>query len=377
MKKLKEYSKWVVAFIFAVAVITVYKTFDNIRDIGSIIGTVLSAFKPFFAAFIIAYVFNLPAKKISGLIDNLKFKHCEFIKKHSWGLSILIVYLIGVGALIWIACSLLPSMYMSLVDLVSDIPKLIDLALTKLSQYEIFGDSNLFENSAEHITKAINKLVGGFDASQVGKYAMGVVNITSGLLDFVIALIASVYMLLDKDRIKKALISFCAIFIKQERLDSVLVHSRQVNEIFTNYIYSRLICCGIMAAVSIIVLSLLDIKYALILGLFIGAMDLIPYFGSIIASVTAIAVSIITSGLIKGVTVAIILLILQQIDGNVLGPKVMGDTLEIRPLLIIIAVTVGGSLFGFIGMLISVPVVAVLRILFQEVTSTYEERVKK
>ena len=377
MKKLKEYSKWVVAFIFAVAVITVYKTFDNIRDIGSIIGTVLSAFKPFFAAFIIAYVFNLPAKKISGLIDNLKFKHCEFIKKHSWGLSILIVYLIGVGALIWIACSLLPSMYMSLVDLVSDIPKLIDLALTKLSQYEMFGDSNLFENSAEHITKAINKLVGGFDASQVGKYAMGVVNITSGLLDFVIALIASVYMLLDKDRIKKALISFCAIFIKQERLDSVLVHSRQVNEIFTNYIYSRLICCGIMAAVSIIVLSLLDIKYALILGLFIGAMDLIPYFGSIIASVTAIAVSIITSGLIKGVTVAIILLILQQIDGNVLGPKVMGDTLEIRPLLIIIAVTVGGSLFGFIGMLISVPVVAVLRILFQEVTSTYEERVKK
>ena len=377
MKKLKEYSKWVVAFIFAVAVITVYKTFDNIRDIGSIIGTVLSAFKPFFAAFIIAYVFNLPAKKIIGLIDNLKFKHCEFIKKHSWGLSILIVYLIGVGALIWIACSLLPSMYMSLVDLVSDIPKLIDLALTKLSQYEIFGDSNLFENSAEHITKAINKLVGGFDASQVGKYAMGVVNITSGLLDFVIALIASVYMLLDKDRIKKALISFCAIFIKQERLDSVLVHSRQVNEIFTNYIYSRLICCGIMAAVSIIVLSLLDIKYALILGLFIGAMDLIPYFGSIIASVTAIAVSIITSGLIKGVTVAIILLILQQIDGNVLGPKVMGDTLEIRPLLIIIAVTVGGSLFGFIGMLISVPVVAVLRILFQEVTSTYEERVKK
>lgn len=377
MKKLKEYSKWVVAFIFAVAVITVYKTFDNIRDIGSIIGTVLSAFKPFFAAFIIAYVFNLPAKKINGLIDNLKFRHCKFIKKHSWGLSILIVYLIGVGALIWIACSLLPSMYMSLVDLVSDIPKLIDLALTKLSQYEIFGNSNLFENSAEHITNAINKLVGGFDASQVGKYAMGVVNITSGLLDFVIALIASVYMLLDKDRIKKALISFCAIFIKQERLDSVLVHSRQVNEIFTNYIYSRLICCGIMAAVSIIVLSLLDIKYALILGLFIGAMDLIPYFGSIIASVTAIVVSLITSGLVKGITVAIILLILQQIDGNILGPKVMGDTLEIRPLLIIIAVTVGGSLFGFIGMLISVPVVAVLRILFQEVTSTYEERVKK
>ena len=75
MRKLKEYSKWVVAFIFAVAVITVYKTFDNIRDIGSIIGTVLSAFKPFFAAFIIAYVFNLPAKKINGLIDNIKFKH--------------------------------------------------------------------------------------------------------------------------------------------------------------------------------------------------------------------------------------------------------------------------------------------------------------
>ena len=66
---------------------------------------------------------------------------------------------------------------------------------------------------------------------------------------------------------------------------------------------------------------------------------------------------------------------MQQIDGNILGPKVMGDSLEIRPLWIIIAVTVGGSLFGFVGMLLSVPVVAVLRIVFQELTNIYEEKV--
>ena len=81
-----------------------------------------------------------------------------------------------------------------------------------------------------------------------------------------------------------------------------------------------------------------------------------------------------TGGPVTGFTSAIILIILQQIDGNILGPKVMGESLEIRPLWIIIAVTVGGSLFGFIGMLISVPVVAVLRILFLELVKMYEEQ---
>lgn len=373
MKKLKEYSKWVAAFIFAVAVITVYKTYDNLSNIKDVIVTVLSAFKPFFIAFIIAYVLNLPAVRIKRVIDNLKFKNVDFLKKHSHGISIAVVYVVAVGLLTWAIYSLVPRMYMSLVDLVAAIPQYINTLIQMLANDDAI-DNTVLEKALESALKGVDKFAGSIDLSQFGKYAVGVMNITSGVFSGVIALIASVYMLLDKENIKSGMIQFLAIFMRSEKKLQFVSHARDVNDIFTNYIYSRLICCAIMAVASTIILSILRVEYALILGLFIGAMDMIPYFGSIISTVIAILVAFVTGGPVTGFTSAIVLLILQQIDGNILGPKVMGETLEIRPLWIIIAVTVGGSLFGFMGMLISVPVVAVLRILFLELVKMYEEQ---
>ena len=91
-------------------------------------------------------------------------------------------------------------------------------------------------------------------------------------------------------------------------------------------------CSVIMAVVCSIVLMIMNVKYALILGLFIGAMDMIPYFGSIISFVISLIVTFITGGVWKGVWTGVVLLVLQQIDGNLLGPKIMGNSLEIRPL---------------------------------------------
>ena len=125
-------------------------------------------------------------------------------------------------------------------------------------------------------------------------------------------------------------------------------------------------CSIIMAVVCSIVLMIMNVKYALILGLFIGAMDMIPYFGSIISFVISLIVTFITGGVWKGVWTGVVLLVLQQIDGNLLGPKIMGDSLEIRPLWIIFAVTVGGALFGFMGMLFSVPALAIIRAIMSD-----------
>lgn len=376
MKKLREYSVWVVAFVFAVAVITVYKTFDNFGSIKDTIATVLSAFKPFFIAFVIAYVLNLPAVRIKNLIDNIKSEKFEFFKKHSHGISIAVVYVITLGLLFWGLYYLLPKMYTSFVNFLGALPGYVNNIVAMISQNDNFDDS-VFKETVASLLDYVNKYVGGIDISQFGKYAAGVVNITSGVFSVVVAFIASAYMLLDKENIKRTTVKLFSVFMKNENKLQVLSHAREVNDIFTNYIYARLICCAIMAVASTVVLSVLRVEYALILGLFIGAMDMIPYFGSIIATVVAILVAFITNGAATGVTTGIILLIMQQIDGNILGPKVMGDSLEIRPLWIIVAVTVGGSLFGFIGMLISVPVVAVLRILLQELLKMYEEQKEK
>lgn len=131
-----------------------------------------------------------------------------------------------------------------------------------------------------------------------------------------------------------------------------------------------------MAFVCTVTLSVMKVRYAVILGLFIGAMDMIPYFGSIISVVIAEIVILITGGVWKTVWTTLVLLILQQLDGNLLAPKIMGISLDMRPLEIIVVVTVGGSLFGFLGMLISVPVAAVIRTIIIDFVTEYEEKKK-
>ena len=116
------------------------------------------------------------------------------------------------------------------------------------------------------------------------------------------------------------------------------------------------------------------VKYAIILGLFIGAMDMIPYFGSIISVAIAEVIILITGGLWKGIWSFVVLLTLQQLDGNILAPKIMGMSLDMRPLLIIIAITLGGSFFGFLGMLISVPVAAVIQAVAIDFIEEYKQK---
>ena len=120
---------------------------------------------------------------------------------------------------------------------------------------------------------------------------------------------------------------------------------------------------GILTSIA---MSLLGVKYALLLGFMIGLFNLIPYFGAIIAVIIAIIVTLLTGGFGQALLMAIIVIILQQIDANIINPKIVGNSLKISPLLVIFAVTVGGAYFGVLGMFLAVPIVAVLKILITD-----------
>ena len=349
-----------IAFAFAVAVIAVYKTFDNISNILKAIGTVLGAFKPFVIGFVIAYLLNIPAKKIEKLIGKANNKH---ISSRARGLSILSVYVVALVAVALVLWALLPALYRNVIDLYNNFPTYAEIIQNKINNFELLKKLNLFGDEGLNLQSRIMSLFKSINWTQFGKYAQGVFGFTSQLLNVFIAIISSIYMLLEKDALYKGVQRLMRIIWKRDTANKITEYARTVNEIFTNYLYSRLICCVVMAVVCSIVLSIMRVRYALILGIFIGAMDMIPYFGSIISCVVAILVTMITGGIWKAVWAGVVLLVLQQIDGNVLGPKIMGHSLEISPLLIILAVSVGGSLFGFIGMLISVPVVALINVI--------------
>lgn len=374
MKKFEKYYGWIVAFIFCVAVIAVYKTFDNLSNItkyiGVIIGVIIDAIKPFISAFIIAYILNIPAKKLQKLLKKTKN---QWITQHSVGISIFLIYVIAILILLFVLRMLIPAISKNILDLYNNSSHYIASFQNFINNFEIAKKLNLSELD---LNKTIMNFFESLGMLRVEMYVDGVFNVTTGILNTFIALIASVYMLLDKERLQKVIVRVMGIFFKGDRVESITLHTKRVNDIFVNYIYSRLMCSIIMAVVSSVVLSVMNVKYALILGIFVGSMDMIPYFGSIIASVITIAVCLITGGFWKGVWVAVALCILQQIDGNLIGPKIMSDSLEIRPLWIIFAVSVGGSLFGFFGMLLSVPVVAIIKAIASDYLSVKEEKKK-
>ncbi len=355
MKRFEKYYGWIVAFVFCVAVIAVYKTFDNFHNITYYIGVVIRAMKPFLLAFIIAYILNMPAKSLQKLLSRVNNK---FIKKHVFGISIVVIYLGACVLVIFILRMLIPALYRNIIDLYNSAPNYISAFQRYIKNFEIVKRFNLDNID---LYAGIKKLLDSVDMTNLGKYAQGVFEVTSGVFDVFVAIIASIYMLIDKERLQGAIIKIMRLFFKNTTVDTIINNAKRINDIFTNYIYSRLTCSVIMAVICSAALMLLNVRYALILGLFIGVMDMIPYFGSIISCVISIGVTLITGGLWKGIWTGVVLLVLQQIDGNVLGPKIMGQTLEIRPLWIIFAVSVGGTLFGFIGMLISVPVIAIVR----------------
>ena len=123
-----------------------------------------------------------------------------------------------------------------------------------------------------------------------------------------------------------------------------------------------------------IVLSVMGVKYAVLLGFLIGIFNLIPYFGAIIGVTLATLITIFTGGITQAIWVLVVLIILQQIDANIINPKIVGDALEISRILIIFSVTVGGAYFGVLGMFLGVPVVSVIKMMLDDYIEQNENK---
>ena len=363
MKKLEKYSNWGFALVFVIAVIAIYKTFDNFYKIAEIAGVIFKSLTPFMIGFVIAYILNIPCKKIDSVCRKNKYK---IINKNSKTISITSVYLLMFFVIFVLIRAIVPALYRNCVDLYNNVPDYLEKALATLEGWQNQYDINIFEINEANITKAINNLLGRIDVSEFSKYAKGVINITSGVINVFIGMIISVYLLIDKEKIKASARRILKILLKEERARKVTDNINKANNIFSKYVFCLLLDAIVMAVLATALLSIFKVKYALILGGMIGLFNLIPYFGAIFANVLAVIITLITGGVFQAIWVAVGLIILQQVDGNFIGPKIMGSMLDASPLWIIFAVTVGGGLFGIIGMIISVPVLVVLKMVVSD-----------
>lgn len=361
MDNKKKITKWLYWFLFAVAIILVYKTLDNFSAIGNWIRNLLDVLMPFFVGLLIAYLLYIPCKKIERIYR--KPKKLKFVSKRARGLSILTVYIIVIVILIIAVNYLLPIISASIIDLVSNIQNYYNTLMNNIS--ELPEGSVLKNELVVDLIESIKTidLKQFFNMNKLAEYAKGVIDIAGKIFDFFVAIIVSVYLLLQRKQILDFIKKFGRAVLKESTYKNFGRYFDRTNNIFFNFLAGQLIDGIIVGILTSIAMSIIGVKYAILLGVMIGVFNLIPYFGAIIAVIIAALITLLTGGLWQAVVMVIVVIILQQIDANIINPKILGNSLKISPLLVIFSVTVGGAYFGVWGMFLSVPIIAVAKLL--------------
>lgn len=374
MNEIKNHwKKWVYWFLLGVAIIVVYKALDNFEQVTGAVNRFLNIVTPFFVGIFIAYLFYVPCKKIENIY--LKAKN-KFIKKRARGLSIITVYFIVVLILTIIINVILPVVFESVVDLFNNIQTYYELAMERYNQLP--QDSILKSEMVNEIIQNIQhidiKQYLNFD--KVLEYLMSAISAVTGIVDVFVAIIVSIYVLAERTRILRFIKRLAEAVFKEKTYKNLDKYYNHSNEIFFKFIASQFLDAMIVGTLVTIAMSIMGIKYAPLLGFFIGLFNMIPYVGAIIAVAISALITLITGGLSQTIWMLIVVIILQQIDANIINPRIVGQTLKISPLLVLFAITVGGAYFGILGMFLSVPVIAVIKI-FMEDYVDYKLAVKR
>lgn len=373
MKENNKITRWLYWFSLAIAIIFVYKFLDNFKAIGEFLKNLIGIMMPFVLGILIAYILYIPCKSVEECYQKLKSK---FVQKRARWLSILTVYVIVAICLFILVNVILPPMITSVSDLVSHLPGYYESLTTMLN--ELPEDSFWVKINAKDFVKQLASM----DFAQyvsfenISNYIKGVISVASGIFDVFVTIIISIYTLRERNKIVQFFKRVSSSLLKDETYQTIAKYFKRTNTIFFNFISGQLIDAVVVGVITTIAMSILKVKYAALLGFLIGLFNLIPFFGAIVAVAIAVFITFCTGGILKAIWLAIVVIILQQIDANIINPKIIGDKLKISPILVIFSVSIAGAYFGVLGMFLAVPMVAILKLILEDYLDYKKEKKK-
>ena len=369
----KDWSKWIYWFLLGIALILVYKGLDNYDSVMNGIKGLMNVLSPFIVGIFIAYLLYMPARKFEEWFNKVKIK---FIRKRSRALSVITVYLIILAIIIVLFSCIMPIVFGSIADFLNNLQGYITSAT---ENYNKLPEDSFFKGQivqdAIHSLQNIN-IKQYFNVEQIIGYVTNAISAVFSVIDIFIAIIVSIYILTERKQIIAFLKKLTGAIFKENTYKNIDKYFNNSNEIFFKFIASQFLDAVVVGILVTIALTIMKVKYAPLLGFFIGMFNMIPYVGAIIATVIAVLVTLITGGLSQAIWMIIVVVILQQIDANIINPKIVGQSLKISPLLVLFAVTVGGAYFGILGMFLAVPVIAILKILINDYIE-YKNKLKE
>ncbi|MBR4909733.1 MAG: AI-2E family transporter [Clostridia bacterium] len=356
--------KGITAFLVIAASILFAFLVFNIRDVWSFIKRIISVFNPVIFGLVIAYLVNPMVNFFDGNIYKLTaraFKKPESAKKTSYFTSVILGMLIFVFLIVGFFWMIIP-------QFISSMGSFIDALPEKIDAFSAWGDNFLKEN--EYLKGAFTGMIDyernwltNDVSSFVGYIATGAWSVAWGALNFVkefaLGIIFAIYILLNRDRLIKHCKKALYAFLSDKTVGRILSWTSKSHKVFSGFINGKLLDSLIIFVLCFIGTAALGIPYAVIVSVIVGITNFIPVFGPYIGGIPS-AILVTIADPLKGLYFIIFIILLQTLDGNVIGPKILGDKTGLSTFWVMVAIVVGGGLFGVIGMLVGVPAFAVI-----------------
>ncbi|MCR1952568.1 AI-2E family transporter [Clostridium sp. DSM 100503] len=342
-----------------------FKIIENYPYFFSILKKFWSLMLPVLYGLVFGYILNPLVKLIKR-----RFKVKE-------GVAILSTYLLVLAIIILASLYLIPSIIDSAVDITTKMPSYIqetqewlDKILNNQSVKEFINTTGTTDNInhiiAQFGTMAVTLLEGSISY---------IFTISSQLLKLFLGLLISIYVLVDKDRLIKESKKVTFLILKEKRGKKLIEAVRIYHNMIGAYIGIKAVDSSIIAAMALVLLTIVKSEYAFLLAVIVGITNMIPYFGPFIGEIVGFLFNVFVSPT-KGLIVFLVLLALQLFDGWYLDPKLIGNKVGVRPLFIIVAVLIGGGFYGALGMLLASPTAATLKVYYERIMKKNEALVK-
>ncbi|WP_152751317.1 AI-2E family transporter [Clostridium estertheticum] len=339
-----------------------------------IINAIASIISPLIVGCIIAYLLYPLSKIINTfLVKSLKLKY----KPHL--ISILLTYLVVILLIVILIYSMyamiggqissnqtLSVMFATITDYIKRYNEFFDYINRKITQ------SGLSLDLKGYLSQAITQVYSYLSVS-INSIIMLFAGIGNILVNSFIGLFISFYLLKDHDFFKKLYINSVGLIMRERRFNSLNKTLFEINDIISSFIRGQLLDGLIVGLISSIGLSVIGLDFAFLIGLTAGIANIIPYVGPLIGCIPAIIIGLLSPNPIMALWAVLLLLAVQQLDSAVISPKVVGDSMGLHPIFVIMAITIGGSIAGIMGMLLSVPAAGIIKLFIMKIITRHSE----
>lgn len=354
--------------VFAALVVLCFWRYDIILDV---IQFIIHVIFPFLLGGAIAFVLNVPMNFIQRhLFKPERIEGKKYLQKLARPVSMLLVLFGVIGVIALVMLVLVPQLGETFINLGRNIQRFIPkLQVWAAGVFHDNPDMIVWINDLKFDWNKIMDTGINFFTQGAGNVLNSTItaarSIVSGLTTFFIAFVFSIYILLQKEKLTRQCKRVMYAFMKKSRAEATLEVLALTNKTFSSFLTGQCVEALILGSMFVVAMTILNLPYALLVGIVIAVTALIPIFGAFIGCVIG-AFLIFMVNPLQALGFIVLFLVLQQIEGNLIYPHVVGGSVGLPSVWVLVAVTVGGSLMGVAGMLIFIPLVSVLYALFRE-----------